>query len=120
MTPSIRSALWPSGTRAQKSSKVWQPVRALVPMTSPSFARPSAAPDAVVFERELIVFPQRVPDPIVCQQDARQLRVAGEPHAAQVVDLALVPVGRAPQPRHRRHLRQLTRLVALPARQQQL
>src|SRR2546430_1622841 len=47
----------------------------------------------VVLQRELVVLPQRVPDPVFGQQDPRRVRVPHEPHPAQVVHLALVPVG---------------------------
>ena len=79
---------------------------------------PSA--NSVIFQRHLVVFPQRMPDPIFRAEDAPQIRMAGEVHAGQVVDLALVPIGRAPDAGHRRHLRQLARLVVLPARQNHL
>src|SRR5438045_7211763 len=45
------------------------------------------APNAVVFQGKFVILPQRVPDPVLGQQDAVQLGVAGEPDAGQVVDL---------------------------------
>jgi hypothetical protein len=44
----------------------------------------------------------------------------GEEHAHQVVDFALVPVGRAPQTAYAGHPRQLAGLVVVPARQHHL
>src|SRR5579884_667623 len=79
-----------------------------------------STPDPVVFQGEFVVFSERMPRPIFREQNPRQLRMAGEPDAGQVVDLALVPFGGAPQAGHRRHLRQLARLAVLPARQDHL
>jgi hypothetical protein len=62
-----------------------------------------SATDAVVFQRELVILPQRVTFPIVGQQDARQVGMADELHATQVVNLALVPVSGPPEPSNRRH-----------------
>src|SRR5216683_513275 len=44
--------------------------------------------------------------------------MAGEPNAAKIVDLALVPIGSLPQTCQRRHLRQLAGLVVFPAGQE--
>ena len=41
------------------------------------------SPDAVVFQRELVVLAQRMADPVLGQQDAAQVGVAGEPDAGQ-------------------------------------
>src|SRR5262245_16558251 len=69
-----------------------------------------APPDPVILQRELVVLAERVALPVLREQNPRQVRVAGEPDAAQVVGLALVPVGRLPQARHGRHLGQRTGL----------
>src|SRR4051812_28096153 len=82
--------------------------------------KPSTAADAVILQRELVILAQRVPHPVLGQQNAAQVGVAGEPDAGQVVDLALVPVGTGPERHDRRHLGQFAGLVALPARQQHL
>src|SRR5437588_2945351 len=66
----------------------------------------STSPDSVILERELVILAERVPFPIVGKQDARQVRVAGEPDAGEIVNLALVPLGAAPDRRDRRHLGQ--------------
>src|SRR5579872_882780 len=64
-----------------------------VAMQSPGIVEDrSATADAVVFQRVFVVLAQRMADPVVGQKDARQVRVAGEPDAGQVVDLAFVPV----------------------------
>src|SRR5262249_7201979 len=62
----------------------------------PRISEMSAAADAMVFERELVVLAQRVAGPIFGQQNPRQVGMAGEPDAAQVVDFALVPVRGGP------------------------
>src|SRR5207244_4178441 len=77
----------------------------------------SAAPYPVILQRELVILAQRMPFPIFRKQDAPQVRVAGKPDAAKVVDFALVPVSDAPNAGHGRHVRQIAGLVALPARQ---
>src|SRR5262245_425397 len=46
--------------------------------------------------------------------------MAGEPDAGQVVDLALMPVGGAPDAGHRRYLGKLAGPVVLPARKHKL
>ena len=74
----------------------------------------------MILQRHLVVLAERMADPILGAQDPSRIRMIGEPHAAQVVDLALVPVGRAVQPRQRRCLRQLALLIVLPARQDEL
>src|SRR5689334_7755010 len=79
----------------------------------PPLSFDSTATDAVVFQGELVVLAQRVAHPVFRQEDAAQVRVAGEPDAGQVVNLALVPVGRSPEGGDRRHLGQLARLVAI-------
>src|SRR5947209_8687534 len=80
-----------------------------------SFCADLTAANAVVFQREFIILAQRVSDPILREQDAAQVRVAVEPDAGQVVHFALMPVGGPPERRDRRDLRQLARLVVLPA-----
>src|SRR5581483_6393184 len=52
-----------------------------------------SSPNPVIFQRELVILPQWVPDPILGQQHPPQVRVPREPHPAQVVHLAFVPVG---------------------------
>src|SRR5947209_2387738 len=79
---------------------------------------PSSNP--MVLQRELVILPQRVADPIFGEQDAVQVRMADEQNAAQVVNLALVPVRGFPERCDRGHLRELPRLAVLPARQHQL
>ena len=53
------------------------------------------AANAVIFERHFVIFAQRMADPVFRAEDAPQVRMADEVHAGQVVDFALVPVGRA-------------------------
>src|SRR5262245_17968415 len=104
-----------SSVRTSNSTMVWSCAGGVaVAMLS------STAANAVVLQRELVVLAQRVPHPVLGQENAAQVGVAGEPDAGQVVNLVLVPVGGPPDARHRRHLRQLARLVVLPARQQHL
>src|SRR5689334_3581608 len=74
----------------------------------------------MILQRELIILPQGMAFPVLGEQDAEQLRVVGEPDAREVEDFALVPVGGGPDRRDRRNLRQLARLIVLPARQDQL
>ena len=52
--------------------------------------------DAVVFEGELVVFSERVADPVFGAEDPPGVRVAVEDDAEQVEDLAFVPVGGGP------------------------
>ena len=63
-----------------------------------STSRLSLGADAVVLLRLDEVLAQRVADPVLRHQDAAQIGVPGEDDAEQVEDLALQPVGRAPQP----------------------
>src|SRR6266545_8168926 len=52
--------------------------------------------DPVPAARLLVVLAERVADPVVGQHEAAEIRVSGEVHAEQVVDLALEPVRRLP------------------------
>src|SRR5215208_7498156 len=65
----------------------------------------SQAVRLVAAQRE--VFAERVPLPVVGQEDAAQVWVSVEDDAEHVEGLALVPVGRAPDGRHRRDVRVL-------------
>src|SRR5262245_38568981 len=76
--------------------------------------------NSVIFQREFVILPQRMSDPVLRQENPPRIRMVDEPHAAQVVDFSLVPVGDAPDIRHGRHLGQFADLVALPARQDHL
>src|SRR5438105_864927 len=76
--------------------------------------------NTVIFQRELVILAQRVAEPVLGEQDAAQVGVAAKPDAAEIVDLALVPVGRLPRGSDRGNLRQLARPVVLPARQRNL
>src|SRR5438309_237805 len=71
----------------------------------------------MILQRKFIIFSQRMADPVFGEKDTPQVGMAGEPDAAQVVDFALVPIGRPPDMRHGRHFGQFARLVILPARQ---
>src|SRR5713226_9232458 len=73
--------------------------------------------NAMILQRILVILAQRITDPVLGQQDAPQIGMVGEPHAAQVVDLTLVPLGSSPYPGYRRQLRQIALLVVLPAGQ---
>src|SRR5262249_5732836 len=70
--------------------------------------------------RELVILSQWVALPIFIEQNSREIGMAGEPDAAQVVDLALVPVGAGPKAGEGRHFGKLARLIVLPARQHDL
>jgi hypothetical protein len=50
-----------------------------------------------------IILAERVPLELVVAEDAAQIGVVAEPYAEQIVDLALVPVGRVVEPRDRVH-----------------
>src|SRR5712692_2859615 len=76
--------------------------------------------NAVIFQWKLVILPQRVPDPVFRQEDTAKIGMPREPDPGEIVDFALMPVGRAPQGSNRWHLRQFTRLVVFPARQDQL
>src|ERR1043166_1339415 len=79
-----------------------------------------SSPDSMILQRELVILPQRIALPVVGEQDARQLGMAVEPYAGQVVDLALMPLGGAPDRRDRRNLWQRSRLAVLPSWQAHL
>src|SRR5438128_10231517 len=51
------------------------------------------------------IFSQRVSLPIVGQKDAAQIRVIIKNHSKQIVSLSLVPICRAPNAGHARHVR---------------
>ena len=74
----------------------------------------------MILQRELVIIPQRMPFPVVGEQDTRQLRMTGEAHAGEIVNLTLVPIRGGPDRRDRGNFRQFARLVVLPARQDQL
>src|SRR4051812_6468045 len=75
-----------SSVRTSNSTIVWSSGSVL------AVAMVLSTPDAVVFERKLVVLAERMADPVLGQQDAAQVGVAREPDAAEVVHLALVPV----------------------------
>ena len=50
----------------------------------------------LILQFDVVVFPQRVPVPVIRQQDALQVGMAAELNAKHVKDLALHPVGRLP------------------------
>jgi hypothetical protein len=52
--------------------------------------------DVVIVRAFLVVLAQRVPDPVVRQQDTAEIRVPLELHAEEVELLSLEPVGRLP------------------------
>src|SRR3989442_3448978 len=63
----------------------------------------------VVGERHLLVaerriLAQRPSHPFLGKEDAREIGMAGEDDAVEVVGLPLVPVGGGPHPGHRGHL----------------
>ncbi len=64
-------------------------------------------PNSVVFQRHFVVFAERVADPVFGAEDAAEVRVADEVHAEEVEDLALVPVGGAPDVADGGHFGQL-------------
>src|SRR6266568_104500 len=74
--------------------------------------RGQAAPRGVVGERDLLVaergvLAERPADPVLGEQDAGQVGMAGELDAAEIEVLALVPVRGRPHRCHRRHARVL-------------
>src|SRR5262245_52457001 len=93
-----------SSVRTSNSTTVWSVARGVTVAIGFSKLTPA---DSVVFQRKFVVFSQRMADPVLGEQDARQVGVAGEPDAGQVIDLAFVPVSGAPQRRDGRHLGQL-------------
>jgi len=60
-------------------------------------------PRALLPLLDRVVLAQGVALELVMAEDAAQVGMAGERHAEKVVDLALVPVGTAPQTGGRRH-----------------
>src|SRR6186997_3006592 len=62
--------------------------------------------DAVIFERHFVIFSQGIPYPILGAEDSPHVRMAGEHHARQVINFALVPIGGPPNAAHRGHLGQ--------------
>src|SRR5439155_12503119 len=86
----------------------------------PSPALKLATSNAVIFQRELVVFSQRMAFPVLRKQNTPQVRMTNEIHAAQIIDFPLMPVSCGPQAGHRRHFGQFAGLVVLPARQKDL
>src|SRR5437867_6483490 len=71
-----------------------------------------AAPRGVVGERDLLVaergvLAERPANPVLGEQDAGQVGMAGELDAVEIEGLALVPVRGRPHRHHRRHARVL-------------
>src|SRR5215471_3686019 len=60
-----------------------------------------------LFVAERRVLPERPAHPVLGQQDAREVGVAGERDAVEIVRLALVPVRRGPHAGHGGHARLL-------------
>src|SRR5579864_2924320 len=56
----------------------------------------SPSPYSMILQRELVILAQRVALPVFVEKNAREVGMAREPDAAEVVDLALMPVGTGP------------------------
>src|SRR5437870_1671996 len=69
--------------------------------------------DPVILLRLDEVLAQRMPRPVLRHEDAAEVRVALEDYAEEVEDLALLPVGVAPQPGNRGDNRIVARRVDL-------
>src|SRR5262245_16508249 len=78
------------------------------------------ATNAVVFQWKLVIFSERMAGPILGQENAAQVGMAGKPDAGEVIDLALMPIGGLPEAGNARYFGQLARLVVFPARQHDL
>src|SRR5438105_1203652 len=88
---------------------------------SASWHFPSLSPpDSMILQGELVVFAQGVADPVFGEQNAAQVRMAGEPNAGEIVNFAFVPIGGGPNPGDGGNLGQLAGRVIPPARQNQL
>src|SRR5215213_7665578 len=75
------------------------------------------ATNAVIFERHLIIFAERMADPIFRTQDSPRIGMSDKVDARQVEGFALVPIGGAPDAANGWELRQLPGYVVLPTRQ---
>src|SRR5205823_11843794 len=102
----IRIFLSPKNARGNlrfSTSGLFRIVRLVLPVQL------DASRDAVIFAWENVILAKRKSLPVVGAENAPQIRMAGEIDPEHVVSLALVPIRRRPEIRHRRNARLLAR-----------
>src|SRR6185369_7484020 len=95
---SVMSSVTTPPSAAERCTSTSKPARLIVLNLEEAFPRRR---NAMVFLRLDEVLAERMARPVLRHEDAAKVRVAREVHAEEVEHLALLPVGRAPDARHR-------------------